>query len=413
MHKFIVSLIVLLQLSGVGVVTSSAWAQQIKSVSVTASGTGKSQEEAISRALVRAISQVNGEAIASSSKLSVRSDQSVTANSDGGGQSNVAVSKHFEKEIASKTKGVVKAWRLISESPVQSGEVRVDISADIFVLTRSKQLDRIKVAVVGGARSNTEFARSVISYLTDDLIKSRKVAVLDRKNDAAVQGQLDRIKRGGALEDQVRIGSELAPDLIAVVSTELSGQGTSRKRVIVTLEIIDYSSGQVKFSEKRSRLVKQDSSSRIDMMARGVAKGLHRTVIETVFPPLVVGFDEQILTIAQGRDYFAKGDRVEVRLLVRPIRDPHTSEFLSYETRLLGQAEIVSADLRISQARLVSGSIPSLEPIASGQVQVFREASDVSSIFSFDSNDDPARGNGKNASGKSKSIFVTDRDDED
>ena len=413
MHKFIVSLIVLLQLSGVGVVTSSAWAQQIKSVSVTASGTGKSQEEAISRALVRAISQVNGEAIASSSKLSVRSDQSVTANSDGGGQSNVAVSKHFEKEIASKTKGVVKAWRLISESPVQSGEVRVDISADIFVLTRSKQLDRIKVAVVGGARSNTEFARSVISYLTDDLIKSRKVAVLDRKNDAAVQGQLDRIKRGGALEDQVRIGSELAPDLIAVVSTELSGQGTSRKRVIVTLEIIDYSSGQVKFSEKRSRLVKQDSSSRIDMMARGVAKGLHRTVIETVFPPLVVGFDEQILTIAQGRDYFAKGDRVEVRLLVRPIRDPHTSEFLSYETRLLGQAEIVSTDLRISQARLVSGSIPSLEPIASGQVQVFREASDVSSIFSFDSNDDPAQGNGKNASGKSKSIFVTDRDDED
>ena len=413
MHKFIVSLIVLLQLSGVGVVTSSAWAQQIKSVSVTASGTGKSQEEAISRALVRAISQVNGEAIASSSKLSVRSDQSVTANSDGGGQSNVAVSKHFEKEIASKTKGVVKAWRLISESPVQSGEVRVDISADIFVLTRSKQLDRIKVAVVGGARSNTEFARSVISYLTDDLIKSRKVAVLDRKNDAAVQGQLDRIKRGGALEDQVRIGSELAPDLIAVVSTELSGQGTSRKRVIVTLEIIDYSSGQVKFSEKRSRLVKQDSSSRIDMMARGVAKGLHRTVIETVFPPLVVGFNEQILTIAQGRDYFAKGDRVEVRLLVRPIRDPHTSEFLSYETRLLGQAEIVSADLRISQARLVSGSIPSLEPIASGQVQVFREASDVSSIFSFDSNDDPAQGNGKNASGKSKSIFVTDRDDED
>ena len=413
MHKFIVSLIVLLQLSGVGVVTSSAWAQQIKSVSVTASGTGKSQEEAISRALVRAISQVNGEAIASSSKLSVRSDQSVTANSDGGGQSNVAVSKQFEKEIASKTKGVVKAWRLISESPVQSGEVRVDISADIFVLTRSKQLDRIKVAVVGGVRSNTEFARSVISYLTDDLIKSRKVAVLDRKNDAAVQGQLDRIKRGGALEDQVRIGSELAPDLIAVVSTELSGQGTSRKRVIVTLEIIDYSSGQVKFSEKRSRLVKQDSSSRIDMMARGVAKGLHRTVIETVFPPLVVGFDEQILTIAQGRDYFAKGDRVEVRLLVRPIRDPHTSEFLSYETRLLGQAEIVSADLRISQARLVSGSIPSLEPIASGQVQVFREASDVSSIFSFDSNDDPARGNGKNASGKSKSIFVTDRDDED
>ena len=413
MHKFIVSLIVLLQLSGFGVVTSSAWAQQIKSVSVTASGTGKSQEEAISRALVRAISQVNGEAIASSSKLSVRSDQSVTANSDGGGQSNVAVSKQFEKEIASKTKGVVKAWRLISESPVQSGEVRVDISADIFVLTRSKQLDRIKVAVVGGARSNTEFARSVISYLTDDLIKSRKVAVLDRKNDAAVQGQLDRIKRGGALEDQVRIGSELAPDLIAVVSTELSGQGTSRKRVIVTLEIIDYSSGQVKFSEKRSRLVKQDSSSRIDMMARGVAKGLHRTVIETVFPPLVVGFDEQILTIAQGRDYFAKGDRVEVRLLVRPIRDPHTSEFLSYETRLLGQAEIVSADLRISQARLVSGSIPSLEPIASGQVQVFREASDVSSIFSFDSNDDPAQGNGKNASGKSKSIFVTDRDDED
>lgn len=403
--------LILLELGSLEVVTSQAWSQKISFVPVAASGTGKTQEDAISRALVRAISQVNGETIASSSKLSVKADRSVVAGSEGGTSSNVAVNKQFEKEIDSKTKGVVKSWRLLSESDTRAGEIRVDISAEIFVLARSKQLERLKIAVVGGARSNTEFAKSVISYLTDDMVKSRKFAVMDRKHDELIKNQLNRIKNAGALEDQVRLSSELAPDLIAVVSTELSGQGTHGQKVLVTLEVIDYSSGQVKFSEKRSRRVRQDSNSRIDMMARGVAKGLHRTVVETVFPPLVVGFDDQTLTIAQGRDYFSTGDKIEIRLLVRPIRDPHTSEFLSYETKLLGRAEIIITDLRISQARLISGAIPGYELIANGKVQVFRSANDLDGIFNLDSGDDSAEGS--RTAGKGRSIFLTDRDDDD
>ena len=254
---------------------SVAFAQKISSVAVTATGIGPSEDQAITRALVRAISQVNGESIASATKLSTRTEEAVGSNTDGSVNGAFSKKESFERAIENKTKGVVKAWRKVSQRSLKSGEVEVVVNAEIFVLQRSKQLDRLKIAVVGGVRSNTEFGNLVLNYLTDDLVKSRKFAVMDRKNTVAIEEQLTRIRSGGgAIEDQVRISAELAPDLLAILSTELVGKGTPRQRIVVSMEVVDYASRQIKFSEKRSRLVKPDSYSRIDMMARGVAKGI-------------------------------------------------------------------------------------------------------------------------------------------
>ena len=204
-----------------------AFAQKISSVAVTATGIGSSEDVAITRALVRAISQVNGESIASATKLSTLTEETASSNTDGSVSGGFSKKESLERAIENKVKGVVKSWRKVSQRSMKSGEVEVVVNAEIFVLQRSKQLDRLKIAVVGGVRSNTEFGKLVLNYLTDDLVKSRKFAVMDRKNAVAIEEQLTRIKSGGgAIEDQVRISAELAPDLLAILSTELVGKGT-------------------------------------------------------------------------------------------------------------------------------------------------------------------------------------------
>ena len=390
-----------------------AFAQKISSVAVTATGIGSSEDVAITRALVRAISQVNGESIASATKLSTLTEETASSNTDGSVSGGFSKKESLERAIENKVKGVVKSWRKVSQRSMKSGEVEVVVNAEIFVLQRSKQLDRLKIAVVGGVRSNTEFGKLVLNYLTDDLVKSRKFAVMDRKNAVAIEEQLTRIKSGGgAIEDQVRISAELAPDLLAILSTELVGKGTPRQRVTVSMEVVDYASRQIKFSERKSRLVKPDSYSRIDMMARGVAKGIYRTVIHTAFPPLVVGATGSEITIAQGSYYFSRGDRLTLVRLGDAVRDPHTGEFLSHTRSNLGEAEVIYTDLRISQAKLIGSS--SLDPglVASGKVQVTRVGQELGSLF-FLGDDDGASDIKSKPGSKSKGIFITGDNDDD
>jgi hypothetical protein len=389
-------------------VPDAAYAQKISSVSVTATGVGVNADDAVTRALVRAISQVNGESVAASMKLSSKTNETSRSNADGTVSSSFSDSESLEQRIENKTRGVVKSWRLLSSRALPSGDTEATISADVFVLERSKQLDRLKIAVVGGHRSNTEFAKLVLGYVTDDLVKSRKLAVMDRKNAAPIEAQISRIKGGGgAIEDQLRLSAELAPDLLAILSTELVGKDTPRQRVVVSLELIDYASKQVKFSEKKSRLVKPDSYSRIDMMARGVAKGLYRTVLQTAFPPVVVGVDGSLMTIGQGRDFFSVGDKVRIKVQGAPVRDPHTGEFLSHVYRDAGDAVISFADARISQAKFSGRLDLDAGQISKGKVQVFRLGDEPSALFAFDDGDTPKSG------AKSKAMFSTGIDDDD
>lgn len=390
---------------------TTAWSQQITSVSVTATGLGQQENEALAKALVRAVAQVNGESIASQLNIASQSDESSQIRSDGTAQSSYQEQVTTQEQLATQTKGVVKTWQIVSSGSHASGQVQVVAQVEVFVLQKSQQLDRMKIAVVAGQRGQTEFAQAIQGYLVDDLTKSRKFAVMDRRNAAAIEEQIVRIQQGGgAIEDQVRVNAELAPDLLAVLSTELTGKGTSKEKVIVHLHLIDYASRQVKFSERVSRTLRADSASRLDLMARGVAKGLYRAVMQTAFPPLVIGVQGNVLTIGQGRDFFYKGDKVSIRQLGQALRDPHTGEFLSYEQQDLGTAEIIYTDPRISQAKVMGGVSISPAMLVTGQIQVNRKNESSSSWFSFDDGVAGASAGGK----KSGGLFsLPDEDDDD
>ena len=85
MNRWVRSICLMLLMVGSAPV---AWSQQITSVSVTVTGIGKQEDEALAKALVRAIAQVNGEAIASQLNIATQSDESSQIRSDGTAQSS-------------------------------------------------------------------------------------------------------------------------------------------------------------------------------------------------------------------------------------------------------------------------------------------------------------------------------------
>ncbi len=377
-------------------------AQQVMIVSVTANGYGRTEAQALSDAVINGVAQVNGETVAASMRVTTTSTASTSGAESG--------SRTIEEDIQRRTRGVVKAWKPVSVNATGAGDFSATAQVSVAVLKRSEQLKRMKLAVVASRRGDPALSATLAEEVVSNLTTSRKFAIMDRKNNDAIASQLNRIRTGGgAIEDQVRLTGEVAPDFLVVVTLEPVGRNSVRPSVVGSLEVIDYSSRQVKFYEKKSFPFKagDDSSNRRRIAMLG--KGLSRAVIQTVYPPIVVGMDEGFITIGQGSDFFNKGDVLVVKKMGNAIRDPHTGEFLSNEQTEIGKAEITYVDERIARAK-VSGGIQ-LDPklIAGKKYQVWRTGESTDDFFAGLTGSSSSNDGGK----KSKKLFVTDEDDDD
>ena len=389
----------------------TAQGQQITSVEVVSVGVAQSEEDATTKALVRAISQVNGEAVASKTRLTTNVTQSVNLDSGTGKTASQSKNTDFSKEIESKTRGVIKSWRIVGKEATKSGDIKIQVAAEVYVLVKSPQSDRMKIALVADPESAGDFTDSVLDTLSMNLVKSRKFAVIDKKNTQVIEDQLSKIRNGeGGIQAQVRLGAEMTPDFLAIVSIGAVAGSKGSQRVSVNLEIIDYATRLIKFSERKTIRVQSDEvHSRVVRKANMIASSLYRTVIYTTFPPLVVGADGQFLTIAQGSDYFKIGDKLVIKKLGQSLRDPHTGEFLSYDQTDVGEAVVSYVDARISRAKVSKLIISDLnaETISTQTFQVFRLGQSLDDIFG---SDEEKSGNTKKSK---KDIFVTGDDDND
>ena len=378
-------------------------AQQISIVSVTANGMGRTEALALSDAVVNGVAQVNGESIAASMRMTTSSSSNST------GQE--ALARNIEEEITRRTKGVVKSWNPVNVAATGVGDFGATVVVNVVVLNRSEQLKRMKLAVVSSQRGDSKLTLDLIDDLAQNLTTSRKFAIMDRRNQAAISDQMGRIRRvGGSLEDQVRLTGELAPDFLAIVTVDALSRGAGRLLATGTLEVIDYSSRQVKFSEKKSFPLKEgdDASNRRRISLLG--KGLSRAVIQAVYPPTVIGAEDGFITIGQGSDFFSKGDALVLKKIGAAVRDPHTGEFLSNDQADIGKAQITYVDARIARAKL--NEPVNLDPklLANRKYQVWRTGESNDDFFGDLAGNVAASVGGK---GKAKGkIFASDDDDD-
>ena len=382
------------------IVSNHAAAQKITIVTVNAQGYGATKAEALADAVVNGIAQVNGEAVASSMKMQTKD----FASSDGTETS----SRSIEESISRKTKGVVRSWRQIELVGSGAGDYNASVEVNVVVLQKSVQLNRIKIAVVPPSGDRTEATRALNEELTNLLTSSRKFAIMDRRNEGAIASQLDRIREGGSIEDQVRLTGEVAPDVIAVTGARITSGSGSKRYAEATLEIIDYASRQVKFAAKKRLPLKAGNDTSNRRRIAMLAKGLSRAVIETMYPPTIVGVGDGFVTIAQGSDFFAVGDKLVVKRMGAALKDPHTDEFLGYDQSDIGTAVVVFVDKRISRAKVDGTPVFDSMGIVNRAYQVARTGQSSGNFFA----ELTAPGTGPGTK-KKASLFTTDAFDDD
>jgi hypothetical protein len=345
-----------------------ASASNVEFVTVTTFGVAVSKKEAIQDAVISALEQVNGQVMSVKERASI---QSIVTYEDG--VEHESSREELSQDVSSKTRGVVRSYTPQSFAPLKHGELEATVEVTVAVLKQSKQLNRTKIAIVEGdteAPTAKQIRKDVARFLTS----SRKFSVLDRENSAAIQQEFRRIEETGAIADMVRISSGAAPDLLAVIRTELVDVNSKKFDLMATLEVIDYSSRQIKFSQKkRIRLKKTDSESKTSRKVSLLSKKLYRSLAEKVFQPVVIGGSAKNITIGQGRDFFAVGDVVLLQRRGEQLRDQYTGESLGADLTSVGKAEVTFVNHNITIASPSGGVDISNQDIADRTIVVTKQ----------------------------------------
>ena len=196
-------------------------------------GIGTSKKAAIDSALVEAVSQVNGAEIASETKrqlLEVVNDEDVQS------------SEAFNQEVSTKTDGLIKNWKILSESFDGKNHL-VKLSVNISKFKKSVQTERLRLAVVPFRAAESvkinqtvsKFEGAVTAQLENYLTQTRRFALIDRSFLAEQTKELNLIAGGSttsmSVDEIVKLGNRLGTDYLVVGRIEKANSAISERKV--------------------------------------------------------------------------------------------------------------------------------------------------------------------------------------
>ena len=335
-------------------------------------GTSTSYEKAINRALVSAVTQVNGASLASRTRRSLTSGGVA-----GGGKETFQATSTYSEAISKKTKGIVRSYEILSQGRDKNfpDVYRVRLSVTVATFELSSQLQRLRMAVVpfrftrklrrnSGAKSFEEtFRRGIENYLT----QSRRFAILDRSFDQEQDKELAFVKGPGVrTEELARLGNKVGTDYIVtgIVENVYDSVRKTRMRttgqVIETREIggrvayriIDVATAQVKFSGT-GKIYRE--SGTLETLADQLASKVGQKIVNAIFPVYVlsVGADGNSVTLGQGGDTITDVGIYNLVQLGSALRDPHTGENLGRSESIVGSVRITDTQARLSTGQIL------------------------------------------------------------
>lgn len=343
-----------------------AYAQEVRTVAVTAYGFGVTEAEGAKNAVLNAVSMVSGERIAASRTMNQTTKQSA----DSSGLATEQTDTELRETINRLTRGVVKSWRIVATRPQPEGTIQVTVSAKIAVYDAGSAIKRFRLAVVPGRNAtqplslNSNPTDALISGITESLVASRKFAILDRQDNQAAEREYNLIQsRRVPIEELVRLQSRAVADALVIVNPSIDRVGGDPQRPLrltVEVTVLDYASGLIKGSFSSSRRVDVDftRSSAIQF-----GRILGNDVLEYAFPPLVIGAEQDMLTIDAGNTRFAVGDIVSLFRFGSPLKDPATGESRGFAEIPMGEAQIVHTTPLLSVARVAGNQFSSADSI--------------------------------------------------
>ena len=348
---------------------------KVEIVNVEVEGIGSSKKAAIDSALIEAVSQVNGAEIASKTK---RQLTEVVNDED------VKSSEAFNQEVSTITNGLIKNWKILSESLEGNNHI-VKLSVNISKFKKSVQTDRLRLAVVPFRAADSvkvnktvsKFEGAITAQLENYLTQTRRFALIDRSFLAEQTKELNLIAGGSttsmSVDEIVKLGNRLGTDYLIVGRIEKANSVVSEKKSKVsdtvkkyltstarlTIRLIDVATTQIKFADTYEKT----TGTSIEKLADKLAIEIGQIVLSSVYPIRIVNASSSQVVLGQGGKTVKSGDFFKVYQLGKKLIDPYTKESLGREEIEVAVIQINNVKSKTSDAKILESILDLSEAV--------------------------------------------------
>lgn len=323
----------------------------ISMVSVSASGEGVTENDAIKAAQVQAVGHASGEAIAASSKLQKQSLE-VKATSLTEKRVDAIQKRTMDQSIDSATQGIIKSTKVVSMTfNKETGLYRAEIIAEIPRLDQDPQLSRKRIVVLATERSYLNDASATDTLRTaieSGLVNSRKMAVLDRHEFASVEKEVNLALSGrAAIEESLKAWNLPIADLMLLVDVQKISEfkdqvGNPISQMDTKITVIDIASRQVKYQKINKSLYPGALVATTTSLSKSAGVKIANEILDHAFPVMVLSATDNILTVSAGNTQFKVGQTVKVFKLGKVLKDPYTNEKIGEEEIEVARGKVKS-----------------------------------------------------------------------
>lgn len=349
----------------------------VKDYTVSAEGYGDTQEVALREALSKALAQVTGAEISTTSSIaSMMVETEVEASGSRESASTIDVVQKTSSSV--KTDGYIKSYQIDSTSldGDQMFVVRVTAVIPKYEAEASSNRKRIALTqtkVLSGSRlfdirNPSELRDMVDQAIESNLVQSRKFSVLSRRNLSDMTKELDLIASDSVTRsEKAKLGQLLGGDFILIPEVadanaymaERYVQATGQTLVspkggmTLNLKVISVATGEIKFSDTYTARANEHPSSvgLIDTIARRAVSDL----VARIYPARVVGLAGNEVILNFGGDTIRPGARYRVYKPGEKLVDPYTGESLGSSQQDIALIEVVRVEAKISYAQIIDG----------------------------------------------------------
>lgn len=346
---------------------------RVTEATVSASGNGLNQQEAVQSALVSAAAQAFG--ISLSSNLVSTSLAAEGSTNEGSESAYLSVlNKEITQRVNSPSNSPILGYSIDSVS--QSGpswEATVTMRYAKFEQPGAKSDRRSMIVVTQEKR----FRDLLINNIEQALVGSRRFDVLNRDNQALFEQEKEFVTGSDAAVAEVaRLGQASGADYLVIASFPSMGISNNQRETIrltgevlvqssvngsVSVEVIEFSSRKLKWSgtEKFAATYKDATAVGTQALSRLVSNASVKLVdqlVEAIYPIRVAKvMSKTMAVINRGSSSIKKGQSFAMFLMGEEIKDPQSGESLGALEIDIGTATVVNTNPKYSVVKLKDG----------------------------------------------------------
>ncbi len=350
-----------------------AMASQIE---IEVTGRGLTEDAAVEQALIRAVRQIHGTDINSS-------QESIQEKSHKNGKTDIRLDTRQGSSMHAR--GQVASYDILdSECRAAGCEVRLVARVHQYKEPGMASVNRRKLAVVPFKGGNYSFSKKLTEQLEEELVQSRRFAMLDRTKRKELEAEKTLWQSGNTpIAEKAKLGQMLGLDymLFGTVKesrvkrwtkkVELTGEEKHYAETFATVryEMISVATGQVKWADT---VTLRKSGAVLNRAASDIAGRISQTLLTNIFPLRVVGLAGGQVVLNQGGKTLNTGDRFNIYAVGEKLVDPYTREVLGQAESEIATVRIVRVTAKAAYAEIISGSRDQIKAL-----QIARKAKPV------------------------------------